>query len=66
MADIELEPQDTEHRRVTRAILDLVPAKRAGDSNYRAGSVLVVGGSPGMTGAVCLAARLRSARMPAT
>ncbi len=56
VADIGLEPQDTEHRRVTRAILDLVPAKRAGDSKYRAGSVLVVGGSPGMTGAVCLAA----------
>ncbi len=56
VADIGLEPQDTEHRRVTPAILDLVPAKRAGDSKYRAGSVLVVGGSPGMTGAVCLAA----------
>ena len=56
VADIGLEPRDTEHRRVTPAILDLVPAKRAGDSKYRAGSVLVVGGSPGMTGAVCLAA----------
>ena len=29
---------------------------RRGDTKYTAGSVLVVGGSPGMTGAVCLAA----------
>jgi len=56
VADIGLEQQVTEHRRVTPAILDLVPEKRASDSKYRAGSVLVVGGSPGMTGAACLAA----------
>src|SRR2546429_162362 len=34
----------------------LVPRRGEGDTKYTAGSVLVVGGSPGMTGAVCLAA----------
>jgi hydroxyethylthiazole kinase-like uncharacterized protein yjeF len=56
VADIGLEPADTEHRRVTEAILRLVPRRKEGDTKYTAGSVLVVGGSPGMTGAVCLAA----------
>jgi len=46
----------TRHRLVTEEILRLVPSKRAGDTKYGAGSVLVVGGSPGMSGAVCLAA----------
>ena len=32
------------------------PAQAAADSKYSAGSVLVVGGAPGTTGAVCLAA----------
>jgi ADP-dependent NAD(P)H-hydrate dehydratase / NAD(P)H-hydrate epimerase len=56
VADIGLEPTDTEHRIVTEEILRLVPRKGAGDTKYSAGTVLVVGGSPGMTGAVCLAA----------
>ncbi len=56
VADIGLEPADTEHRLVTDAILRLVPHRSGGDTKYTAGSVLVVGGSPGMTGAVCLAA----------
>ena len=56
VADIGLEPADTEHRRVTDTILRLVPRRKEGDTKYTAGSVLVVGGSPGMTGAVCLAA----------
>jgi ADP-dependent NAD(P)H-hydrate dehydratase / NAD(P)H-hydrate epimerase len=56
VADIGLEPATTEHRLVTREILGLVPRKRPGDTKYRAGAVLVVGGSPGMTGAVCLTA----------
>ena len=56
VADIGLEPVETEHRLVTPAILSLVPRKRAEDSKYTAGSVLVAGGAPGMTGAVCLAA----------
>jgi NAD(P)H-hydrate epimerase len=41
-----LEPPDLLH----------VPARAPGDSKYTAGAVLVVGGSRGLTGAVCLAA----------
>lgn len=56
VAEIGLEPLETEHRLVTPAVLSLVPAKRAEDSKYSAGSVLVVGGAAGMTGAASLAA----------
>jgi NAD(P)H-hydrate epimerase len=56
VADIGLEPLETEHRQVTPEILSLVPRKRMEDDKYRAGSVLVVGGARGMTGAACLAA----------
>jgi NAD(P)H-hydrate epimerase len=56
VADIGLEQADMKHRLVTEEILRLVPRRSAGDTKYSAGSVLVVGGSPGMTGAVCLAA----------
>jgi ADP-dependent NAD(P)H-hydrate dehydratase / NAD(P)H-hydrate epimerase len=56
VADIGLEPAATEHRLVTRELLRLVRRRREGDTKYTAGSVLVVGGSRGMTGAVCLAA----------
>jgi ADP-dependent NAD(P)H-hydrate dehydratase / NAD(P)H-hydrate epimerase len=56
VADIGLEPTATEHRLVTQDILRLVRRRREGDTKYTAGSVLVVGGSRGMTGAVCLAA----------
>jgi NAD(P)H-hydrate epimerase len=56
VADIGLAPAETEHRLVTEEILGLVPHKRAQDTKYTAGAVLVVGGSPGMTGAVSLAA----------
>ena len=56
VADIGLEPVETEHRLVTRDVLGLVPRRGAGDNKYTAGSVLIVGGSPGLTGAVCLAA----------
>jgi ADP-dependent NAD(P)H-hydrate dehydratase / NAD(P)H-hydrate epimerase len=56
VADIGLDSQETEHRLATAAILSLVPRKQAEDSKYSAGSVLVAGGAPGMTGAVCLAA----------
>ena len=56
VADIGLEQAETEHRLVTRAVLGLVPRRGADDNKYSAGSVLVVGGSPGLTGAVCLAA----------
>lgn len=56
VVDIGLGEVPTEHARVTREILELVPRRMPGDTKYTAGSVLVVGGSPGMTGAVCLTA----------
>jgi NAD(P)H-hydrate epimerase len=56
VADIGVDAGETRHRRVTEEILGLVPRKQEGDTKYSAGSVLVVGGSPGMSGAVCLAA----------
>lgn len=56
VCDIGLEPRETHHRLVSREILRLVPHKQADDTKYRAGSVLVVGGEPGLTGAACLAA----------
>jgi ADP-dependent NAD(P)H-hydrate dehydratase / NAD(P)H-hydrate epimerase len=56
VADIGLEHRETEHALVTPAILGRVPRRKPGDTKYTAGSVLVVGGSPGMTGAVCLTA----------
>jgi NAD(P)H-hydrate epimerase len=55
IAGIGLEHADTQHRLVTPEILRLVPRKQEGDTKYSA-AVLVVGGSPGMSGAVCLAA----------
>src|SRR6266545_1812387 len=56
VADIGLEERETATKLVTRRILDLVPLKRASDNKYTAGAVLVVGGAPGTTGAVSLAA----------
>ena len=56
VADIGLEDTSTDIRRATRSLLDLIPRRSAGDTKYKAGAVLVVGGQPGMTGAACLAA----------
>jgi hydroxyethylthiazole kinase-like uncharacterized protein yjeF len=56
VADIGLSHTETEHARVTDAILDLVPRRGPGDNKYTAGTVLVVGGSLGMTGAPSLTA----------
>ena len=56
VADIGLERRATEHRLVEDAILELVPLRGPRDTKYTAGSVLGVGGAPGLTGAVCLAA----------
>jgi NAD(P)H-hydrate epimerase len=56
VADIGLEALETEHGIVGADVLGLVPEKQPDDTKYTAGHVLVVGGSPGMTGAVCLAA----------
>jgi hydroxyethylthiazole kinase-like uncharacterized protein yjeF len=56
VADIGLKEVPTEHRRATTALLALVPRRGARDTKYSSGSVLVVGGQPGMTGAACLSA----------
>ena len=56
VADIGLDRAETEHKLVTPAILAQVPRRRAEQNKYTAGSVLVVGGSRGLTGAPCLAA----------
>lgn len=57
LADIGLEHAETRHRLVTADVLGLVPRRQPRDNKYTAGSVLVVGGSGGMTGAAALAAR---------
>ena len=56
VADIGLTPAATAHALVTRDVVGRVPAKTPRDNKYSAGSVLVVGGAAGMTGAVCLVA----------
>jgi NAD(P)H-hydrate epimerase len=56
VADIGLRRAETEHRLVTREILERVPLRGPADTKYTAGAVLVVGGAPGLTGAACLAA----------
>ena len=55
LATIGLEHRPTHAGLVTSAIASLVPRRAPGDTKYSA-SVLLVGGAPGMTGAVCLAA----------
>jgi hydroxyethylthiazole kinase-like uncharacterized protein yjeF len=56
VADIGLTDEDTVHRLVRAEVLAQVPHRSAGDNKYSAGSVLVVGGAPGTSGAVCLTA----------
>src|SRR6184192_3100829 len=56
VADIGLERRETELRLVTTAILEQVPRKRPDQNKYSASTVLVVGGSRGLTGAPSLAA----------
>ena len=56
LVDIGLESSETRHARVTSEIVRRLPQRRRGGNKYRSGSVLVVGGAPGLTGAVCLAA----------
>ncbi len=56
IADIGLAGGDTRHARVSEAILALVPRRGPRDNKYSAGSVLVVGGSVGKTGAPSLTA----------
>jgi NAD(P)H-hydrate epimerase len=56
VASIGLEPAGNEHSLLDAEVLESVPRKQADSSKYRAGSVLVVGGSRGLTGAPMLAA----------
>lgn len=56
VADIGLEPIRTSVVRAGAALLERVPRRGAADTKYTAGSVLVVGGAPGTTGAAVLAA----------
>jgi NAD(P)H-hydrate epimerase len=56
IAEIGLEDAETGAALVQPEILELVPLKRPSDNKYSAGSVLLVGGAPGLTGAICLAA----------
>ncbi|MEA2154321.1 MAG: ADP-dependent NAD(P)H-hydrate dehydratase / NAD(P)H-hydrate epimerase, partial [Solirubrobacteraceae bacterium] len=55
VVDIGLEPAEHEHALVPASVLEQVPRKGGGSTKYRAGSVLIVGGSPGLTGAPMLA-----------
>ena len=57
VADIGLEPAETQHRLVAAEILGEVPRRSAGDNKYTSGHVVVVGGSRGMTGAAALSSR---------
>ena len=58
VADIGIAgPGETANALVTAAILDEVPRRSPHDNKYTSGHVLVVGGSPGMTGAAALCAR---------
>ena len=54
VADIGLAGGETRLRRATAGILELVPRRTERDNKYSAGSVLVVGGSRGLTGAPSL------------
>jgi len=56
VADIGLELAGHEHVLVPASVLDLVPKKGPTSTKYRAGTVFVVGGSRGLTGAPMLAA----------
>jgi ADP-dependent NAD(P)H-hydrate dehydratase / NAD(P)H-hydrate epimerase len=56
VADIGLDEIDTESRLVGVGILRTVPRRGERDNKYTAGHVLVVGGSPGLTGAPSLTA----------
>jgi ADP-dependent NAD(P)H-hydrate dehydratase / NAD(P)H-hydrate epimerase len=56
VADIGLDDVPTDLRRASPALLETIPRRSPGDTKYTAGSVLVVGGQPGMTSAACLSA----------
>src|SRR3954447_10781467 len=56
VADIGLDPAETRHRLVLPELLRSVPHRSDQDNKYTAGHVLVVGGSPGLSGAPSLTA----------
>ena len=56
VADIGLVHAPTMVTRATPAVLATIPRRGARDTKYTSGSLLVVGGQPGMTGAACLTA----------
>ena len=56
VADIGLDQLETEHRLVRLDVLSEVPRRGPEDNKYTAGHVIVVGGSPGLTGAPSLTA----------
>jgi hydroxyethylthiazole kinase-like uncharacterized protein yjeF len=56
VADIGLSHADTAHRLAGPDVLSVVPRRGPRDNKYTAGAVLVVGGAPGTSGAVCLSA----------
>ena len=56
VADIGLDPAETRQQLVLPELLRSVPHRRDRDNKYTAGHVLVVGGSPGLSGAPSLAA----------
>jgi ADP-dependent NAD(P)H-hydrate dehydratase / NAD(P)H-hydrate epimerase len=56
VADIGLHTGETAVRRTLPALLREVPLRAADADKYSAGAVVVVGASPGMTGAICLTA----------
>jgi NAD(P)H-hydrate epimerase len=56
VADIGLAAGETALRRTLPALLREVPLRGAEANKYSAGAVVVVGASPGMTGAICLTA----------
>ncbi len=56
VSEIGLERAETRARRATDGLLRALPRRASHDSKYTAGTVLVVGGAPGMTGAAVLAA----------
>ncbi len=57
VAEIGIPRLDTAARLVTRDVLQLVPRRSRADNKYSTGSVLVAGGSRGMSGAAALCAR---------
>lgn len=57
VVDIGLDSRQTDARRVLPAVTEQIPARGERDTKYSSGSVVIVGGSRGMTGAAALSAR---------